>query len=222
MGTEMAHELRLSDHVQSYIDSLDLESDFELGPEELADAKKTRRAAELIVADIIASRETLTDNKLAFIEKLVTSAPETIAYFLDDRLTRDVVLAVPGYVARILELSRLEGSRIPSKVTNGYLREAVRTYILGLPQSSVALCRAALEQAIKENLGYQGTRTFVEMNGLLDEAEGAGIIDGQIRRMARKIASEADDVLHEKPTDLTKASEVLLMLRGVFQHLYAE
>jgi hypothetical protein len=40
----------------------------------------------------------------------------------------------PGYVTRLLELSRLQGSVIPSEVTNGYLREAVRTYVLGLPQ----------------------------------------------------------------------------------------
>jgi len=101
-----------------------------------------------------------------------------------------------------------------------YLREAVRTYILGLPQASVALSRAALEQALKENIGYQGTGTFVRMNDLLDEAEGAQIIDQTVRRMARDIADQADDVLHEKPTSLAYAYEVLIKLRGVLQHVY--
>jgi hypothetical protein len=176
---------------------------------------------EIIVDDLIASRETLTDNKLAVIEKLVETTPELIKNFLDERFTKDVVDGVPGYVKRTMQLSRLEGSRVPSKVTNGYLREAVRTYILGLPLASVALSRAALEQALKENIGYQSTRTFVEMNFLLDEAEGARVIDNTIRKMARKIADEADDVLHEKPTSLSKAYEVLIMLRGILQHVYA-
>jgi len=60
------------------------------------------------------------------------------------------------------------------------------------------------------------------MNNLLDEAEGAQVIDKTIRQVARKIADEAGDVLHEKPTSLAKAYEVLILLRGVLQHLYAE
>jgi hypothetical protein len=58
------------------------------------------------------------------------------------------------------------------------------------------------------------------MNDLLDEAEGAQIIDQTVRQMARDIADKADDVLHEKPTSLANASEVLIKLRGVLQHVY--
>ena len=162
----------------------------------------------------------MTEGKFIGIEKLVTAAPELVEDFLDERFTKDVVDAVSGYVRRTMRLSRLESSRSPSQVTNGYLREAVRTYVLGLPQASVALSRAALEQALKENLGYQGTRTFVEMNRLLKEAEGAHVIDKANRRLARKIADEADDVLHERPTSLDKAYDVLVMLRGVLKHVY--
>jgi hypothetical protein len=157
---------------------------------------------------------------LAFIEELSESTPELIKDILDERFTRDFVHLVSGCVERLLQLSRLEGSRIPSKITNGYLREAVRAYVLGLPQASVALSRAAMEQALKENIGYQSTGTFVRMNDLLDEAEGADVIDPTIRIAARSVADEADDVLHEKPTSLDKAYDVLLNLRGILQHLY--
>jgi hypothetical protein len=133
-----------------------------------------------------------------------------------------MIQSVPGYVSRTMELSRLEGSRTPSQTTNSYLQEAVRTYIFGFPQASIALSRAALEQSLKEELGHQDRRIFVDMNNLLDEAEGAGVIDIVIRKTARKIASEADAVLHERPADLPKAYDVLLMLRGVLQHIYAE
>jgi hypothetical protein len=78
-----------------------------------------------------------------------------------------------------------------------------------------------MEQAPKEELGHQGRKIFVDMNGLLDEAEGGNVIDGVIRKIARKIASDADLVLHEEPADAARAYEVLLMLRGVLQHIYA-
>ncbi len=218
----MTRNLALSQLVQGFLDTLDWEDDHDSSPEEREEMTKIRETLRIIADDVIASRESLSDNKLAAIEKLVAQMPDVISHLLDDRYTRDVIHAVPGYVRRTMELSRLEGSRIPSKITNGYLREAVRTYIFGLPQASVALCRAGMEQALKENLGYQGTETFVKMDDLLDEAESAGVIDSVIRKSAREIADEADDVLHEKPADLTKAYAVLLLLRGVLQHVYGE
>jgi hypothetical protein len=209
----------LSQEVQRFFtDQLDLDGVYS----EETEANEALKIVEALVDDIVSSREMITDNKLAFFEKRLEDTPEIIEEFLDERFTRDVINAVPGYVRRTLELSRLEGSRLPSTRTNGYLREASRTYIFGLPQASIALCRAALEQALKENLGSQGTGTFVNFNALLDEAEGAQIIDNTIRKMARRIATEADKVLHERLADLPKAYEVLMILRGVLQHIYSE
>ena len=201
----MTHDSTLSELVQGYIDTLDWEDDADTSPQDRDEMNEIRKVIKVIVDDVIESRETLTDGKLAAIEKLVVQMPDAIGSFLDSRYTRDVMRAIPGYVKRTMELSRLAGSRLPSEMTNGYLREAVRTYIYGLPQASVTLCRAAMEQALKENLGYQGTGTFVKMEDLLDEAESAGVIDRVIRRSAREIADEADEVLHEKPADLPKS-----------------
>jgi len=218
----MTKDLTLSQQVESFFDTLDSDDENDSSPEGRHELRKIQKMVSVIVDDVITSRETLTDNKLRAIEKLVGEMPEVIKDFLNDRYTRDVIRAVPGYVSRTMKLSRLEGSGVPSKTTNTYLREATRTYIYGLPQASIALCRAAMEQALKENLGHQGVRTRMDMNQLLDEAEGGQIVDGSIRRMAQQIAKAANDVLHEKPADLPKAYEVLLMLRGVLQHLYAQ
>ena len=218
----MSDVFPLSRHLQSYIDTLDLEGERDIPTEELEEAKKAEKIVELLVDDIIASRESLIEKSLAVIEKFDVAYPELVRHFLDERFTRDMIQSVPGYVSRTMELSRLEGSRTPSQTTNSYLQEAVRTYIFGFPQASIALSRAALEQSLKEELGHQDRRIFVDMNNLLDEAEGAGVIDIVIRKTARKIASEADAVLHERPADLPKAYDVLLMLRGVLQHIYAE
>jgi hypothetical protein len=216
----MTRELTLSQQVRDFIGTLDFEGD--LSPEVQDEATQSRKMVEKIVDDIITSREMVTDNKFATLEKRLMDTPELIEVFLDDRFTRDVVNAVEGYVKRTMQFSRLEGTRIPSSMTNGYLREAARTYIFGFPQASIALSRAALEQALKEELGIQGKQIFVDMNNLLDEAEGAGVINDAIRKTARKIASRAAEVLHEKPADPQKAYEVLILLRGVLQHIYGQ
>lgn len=218
----MGRDLTLSQHLQSYIETLDWEGGHDLRPEERAEAQRARKIIETIVDDLISSRETLSDNKLACAEKLVEADPDLIKGCLNERFTRDLLDAVPGCVNRMMELSRLQVSRVASRMTNAFLQEAVRTYVFGLPQASVALSRAALEQALKENLGYQGQPTYVVMRDLLEEAEGAGVIDSALRRMARRVADEADAVLHEKPADIATAYEVLLLLRGILQHIYSE
>jgi len=211
----------LSEEVQSYIAGRDWETDHDIPLEERSEARKNRRLVQAIVEAVVRSREMIADKKLEAVEVLVAASPDLIAYFLD-YFTREVINAVPGYVERMLQLSAMKAERLPSTVTNGYLKEAVRTYVLGLPQASVALCRAALEQALKEGIGYKSSCTPVEMNDLLDEAETAGVIDKTIRKMAREVATSANHVLHEKPTTLATAYEVLVKLRGILHHVYAE
>jgi hypothetical protein len=176
---------------------------------------------KVVVDDLIASRETVADNKLASIEKLVQSKPEMIESFLDERFTRKFVEGVPGNVSRFLKLSRMEALTIPSPTTNGYLREAVQTYVFGLPQASVALSRAALEQALKEKLGMQRSGDFIKFQDLLKEARKCNILDGVMEKCARSVANAGDDVMHDRPTDLPKALEVLDKLRGVLRHVYS-
>ncbi len=213
--------MRLSARVRIFIDSFYDSLKSGLPPDERMEEEIAQEMFEHLADDIVSSREMMTASWSAVVEKQFGAAPDFIEDILDERFTANVVREVPGYVKRTLQFSRLTDCHPPSEMTNSYLREAIRTYIFGLAQASVALSRAALEQALKENLGYQGTSTFIEMNKLLDEAEGAQIIDKTIRQMAREIANQADDVLHAKPTELPKAFEVLLKLRGVLEHVYA-
>jgi len=62
--------------------------------------KKWKRLAEVIVDRVISSRETLGAWGLPQIEQLVQTTPDTIAYFLDSRFTKDMVRDVPGCVNR--------------------------------------------------------------------------------------------------------------------------
>jgi len=141
--------LTFSGGVQAYIDTLEWEEDRGLTPQERQEAAKGQRLVEGIVSELINSRETLTEVveainpherltnsrlkdlvKLA-IEKLVETEPDLVKDWLDEYYTRELVDAVPGYVSRTLEFSRMEARRVPSKVRNTYVREATRAYIMG-------------------------------------------------------------------------------------------
>jgi hypothetical protein len=217
----MARELRLSEEVQTYIDVLKNEGDRGKSLEQRREDWKLNKMVEIMIDDIIKSRETITDSRLKKLEILVETSRDLIEDFLDDRFTVEAVDGVQSSVKRLMKLSRLEAMRLPSKVTNGYLREAVRTYIFGFPQASIALSRAALEQALKENLGHQLSGDHLKMDGLLKEARKWGLLDRTMELCAREVAKAGDGVLHEKPTTDSKALEVLDKLRGLLQHIYS-
>ena len=217
----MPRELRLSEEVQTYIDVRKNEGDRAKSPEQRLEDRKLNKMVEIMIDDIIKSRETIIDSKLKKLETLVETSPELIEDFLDDRLTVEAVDGVQSSVKRLMKLSRLEAVRLPSKVTNGYLREAVRTYLFGFPQASIALSRAALEQALKENLGHQLSGEFRSMDELLKEARKYKLLDRTMELCARDVAKAGDGVLHEKPTTDPKALEVLDKLRGLLQHIYS-
>lgn len=207
--------------MQTYIDVLKNEGDQAKSPEQRREDWELNKMVEILIDDIIKSRETIIDSKLKKLETLVETSPELIEDFLDDRFTVEAVGGVQSSVKRLMKLSRLEAVRLPSKVTNGYLREAVRTYLFGFPQASIALSRAALEQALKENLGHQLSGEFRSMDELLKEARKYKLLDRTMELCARDVAKAGDGVLHEKPTTDSKALEVLDKLRGLLQHIYS-
>jgi len=163
-----------SSEIQRFID--DRESDYvdELDPEERKEHEGAENLVKNVVCYVLASREMVVPSRpvLTQLEGLVQAAPDLVAESLNEHNTRQLIAEIPGYVQRTLEFSRLEAERVPSQITNTYLREAVRTYIYGLPQASVALSRSALEQSLKEALGRQGSGEYVRFQDLVDEAGG--------------------------------------------------
>jgi hypothetical protein len=225
--SKMPKEPTLSTKLWSQLAIIDEEHDRELSSE----AKETNaaygRLIDFIVDRAINSRETITDKKLEpdvmgqLEHVLLNSKDDLLEYFLDDHFTRTALMSVSECVNRILQLSRLDSLRVPSVVTNGYLREATRTYIFGFPQASVALSRATLEQAIKETLGRQGHRDFISFQKLLEEARRCNVLDDAMERCASEVAKAGNDVMHERPTTLDEAFDVLSKLRGLLKHIYS-
>src|ERR1019366_2419280 len=185
MEVFMERDLRLSEEVQTYIDILKNESEKGKSPEQRREDRKLAKMVEIMIDDVIKSREIIGDNRLKKLDLLVESAPDLIEDFVDDRFTVEAVDGVQSSVKRLMKLSRLEAVRTPSAITNGYLRESVRTYIFGFAQASVALSRAALEQALKENLGLQLSGEFHTMDALLKAARKYGLLDRTMELCAR-------------------------------------
>src|SRR5258708_7297306 len=202
----METELPLSDQVQGFIESIDSRSKKRVPRKDKESDDICRRAVEMIISEVIDSREALTQSKRkdisSIIDDLVQRVPQVVSDLLNERYTRLVVRAVPGYVSRTLEFSRMESAHFPSEITNTYLREATRAYIMGLAQASIALSRAALEQGLKEDLGFQGTGHYVPFQELLEEALKYKLLDRVTVRMARAVANAGDAVMHEAPSSL--------------------
>ena len=190
----------------------------DLSVQEQQDIAEGRKIAETVATQVIRSREMLAEIRSRTIETFIHTNPDLIEDVLDEYFTVEVIHAVPGYVERILQLSQMEASTTPSDITNSYIREATRTYILGFPLASIALSRAALEQGLKERLGYPPVQNFQQ---LLKDARRWNLLDDCMESTAREVANTADDVLHEKPVDISKAREILDKLRGVLQHVYS-
>lgn len=221
----MEAELPLSEQVQGFIESVDSRSRRRVARMDKETYEIYRRAVEMIVSEVIDSREALTESKQkeisSSIDDLVQRDPQVVSDLLNEHYTRLVVRAIPGYVSRTLEFSRMDSAHFPSEVTNTYLREATKAYIMGLAQASIALSRAALEQGLKENLGFQDTGHYVRFQELLEEALKYKLWDKVTVRMARAVANAGDAVMHESPSSSASARDVLDTLRGLLQHLYS-
>ena len=210
--------LSLSRECLRHIDELDL------GYEQDYPSDEDRKMVELfrgITKQIVASREGFTGEGLDAIEGLVKKSPDSISGQLDDFITRLLLEDVPGMVRRVIKLSRLEATTHPSITTAVYVQEAVRMYIYGFTQASVAISRAALEQALKERLGRQGDGSFIPFQDLVEEAKRWNILDATTARQVRDTAKKADRVLHERPTDQEGAWEILIEVRGLLQEIYS-
>jgi hypothetical protein len=219
--TLMIGNTKLSHEVMAFIDTLEIEKKFDLPPDELDEAEKNEKLVATIVGEIVRSRQSVRDSKLAAVENLVQEIPDVIEDLLDEYFTREMVGMIAGCVRRTLKLSRLQAKRQPTVTTSTFLGEASRTYIMGFAQASIALSRAALEQALKESMGHQLSGAFISFQDLLAEAARWNVLDRKHTQIARQLAREADNVLHDRPASESKALEALTYLRELLQHIYS-
>lgn len=211
----MTEHLRLSSEVLNFLEDFD-KSFIEQYPDEGPQMLERSRA---IAEHVKISKEEFADDIIPALEELSRKSPDRFAGDLDRLYVRDVVAAVPGYVARTLQLSGLAAGLKPKEVVSKYLAEAVRTYIFGFPLASIALSRAILEHAVKERMigPPEGSTLSAWIEQVADERD----LDDAITDMARSVTKTGNKVLHQKPVKLPEAFDVLVKVRKFLEALYS-
>lgn len=183
--------------------------------EEWGDARK----------QIIECLEGFSDEQTArWLADSIQTDPERVATIFDDFYTRDFLKKVENIVDRTMKLSAMAPKATPDSGVNLFLREASRCLIHGFWNSSVALSRAALELALKQQLksrlaGHIPTED--DLQWLLEYANQFKVIDDARFELGDKVRKTGNKVLHGSQADQDLAWETLWAVRGVMKVIYA-
>ncbi len=172
-----------------------------------------------IIELIIFSRENISGKSFYKFEQFIKELPDPTIHMINDYLCNKFIHDIPCYVMRILDLSSIESSIKAPNIVNSFLKEAVRTYILGLPQASIVLCRSTLEQALKDKIPELNDDTTLYT--LIETAYNKNIIDQTIKSCSTEIRLTGRNAVHRNITELSQARDILIKLRGILQHLYS-
>ncbi len=182
--------------------------------------RRARFYLERIAEELIEGRERFTDERFEVLEHALRNEPEIAESEIDRALIVALLSEMRQMVERVTNLSKLERVNIPSEQTARYVEEAARSYIHGLYQSSAAMSRVALEQALKEALGRQGVEDFSPFKRLKKEAKEKGILNEVTGAAAGDIAKLASQVIHHRPTDSEGSLKILDGSRGLIVQIY--
>jgi hypothetical protein len=129
-------------------------------------------------------------------------------------------------VDRTMRVTAMEPGAKPERIVNLYLREATRCYIFGFWFSSVALSRAAVEQALKDRLREESSKAGNDipndktLSRLSLDAKDMGLIDSAHLNLVDKVRKGGNRALHGAPPEENDAADVLAAARGVLNQLY--
>ena len=144
---------------------------------------------------------------------------------LDAKYSEELLARVPLFVNRTLKLAVLESKYSASDQTNMYIQEAARAYIFGLPLASVAISRAAMEQSLRDRLGYQQSADRVSFDELVKDAQKYGLLPkgapGPRVPAIRNVNNRCNEVLHKGPVSDDEAFELLSAARSVIEELHS-
>jgi hypothetical protein len=212
----------LSEQLKQYADERERDLEEGLSPEEREETRSTRRYAFHLAEYIVMSREVLAKDGLSQLDSFVHHEEDAVARILDEHYVLRQIEKVPSMVRRTLRFSRLSAQNTPSAQTNRYISEAIRAYIQGFAIASVAISRAALEQALKERLKKQGNKVHSKFGNLANEARKQKLLSPAGYDAAIELAKECNAVLHERPLDDEEAAlTILFRVRSLLEELYS-
>lgn len=141
---------------------------------------------------------------------------------LDDYYVRKALKDAPKLVQRTLQLETIATQEIPLTDVTFYLQEATRCYIYGFWAASVALSRAALEQALKEAVTKaSGSPTFeAKLSKLVESAQRLRLADPATLSLVDQVRMAGNRAVHNRASDQCEAWDTLTAMRAVILDLY--
>jgi hypothetical protein len=107
-----------------------------------------------------------------------------------------------------------------------YLSEATRCWLYGLDSASAALCRAALELALRSAVGTPNTtsqpsagREENQIANLIRAAYDRRLLDRYMREVAHEIRKTGNDILHGRIVEGMDQGNLLAKTRAVVEHV---
>ncbi len=210
--------MRLSEILQQEIQDLDEDYEKSEGPIDPEDQRAHEKIRQL---EINAVEGFLP----AELTEVLVKYPKTVSeWSLDDSYSRVLVREIPRVVERALKLAPVWTTREPSKPAQIYLREGTRAFLLGLFQATVALCRSALEQALKDRLRSQlpVLAEADELFVLLKTAEllRPSILGPDLIQIGQEVRNAGNRILHGTLCSEQAAFDCLVKVRKILCALY--
>lgn len=144
---------------------------------------------------------------------------EAAEWLLDDLLCRHFISDVPDVVKRTLRFDGVVVDKTVPEFVAAYLREATQAYVVGLSSACIALCRSALEGALKDRLPPLLVTDW-RLAALLKASERSKTLPVEEQLMATEIQTTANRVLHGDACTVTEAFDTLVRTRRVLERLY--
>jgi hypothetical protein len=159
-----------------------------------------------------------------FPREQVKALGDSVAWFLDDCLSRFMVSEIPRMVSRALQLEPLLVDQSARVDENPYLREATRCFMFGLFNAAVALSRSALELALSKKIPtlLQGKAREDRLQTLVRTARTSILKRApEICDLADRTRKRTNLIIHGKACQESEALAILQDTRRILRFLYA-
>lgn len=187
-------------------------------PDRREEWRKRRHNLAVVGRKLLAAREWFEqDPQTLYPETPNVKQEAGLRRWLNEEYTLIFLQEVPKLVKRTMRMAQLRHRRLPSQAVNLYLREATRSYVRGLWTASVALSRAALESALREELRVTGR---LGLGALLSAAKAQGVLDTPEFDLASRVKEAGDRALHGETGTDSDARVALDAVRAVLEKLY--
>jgi hypothetical protein len=188
---------------------------FALYPQRVRKAQTTGTLLDRVLKMFVASREWVVEQDPG-IQDLSAEVRERL---FDEHYSKVLLETVQGMAVRTDAVPTLQTREPICRGANLYLREATRSYILGLWDAAVALSRAALEEALEDRV-RKLLGPISGLNELIKAADDKRLMHRDAVAAAERLQRLGNAVLHARQGTEEEALASVCDIRVVLRHLY--